>query len=186
MSAAALLLVSSLLTASAAAAPGQMHCPQPDAIEAFPRGPFGSLRLGFSAWRGSLEVQARAGWAFKRLSTGIVLENNPFIDLARPDISAGAFGFGAFLTYRHVLTDRVALRFGLLAGGSVLLFDTVGYSKGDVGLWVGAHVMGLDVLLSRHATLMVDVVDLSLPAYHLDSLPFIHPEWRWSIGIAVH
>jgi len=131
-------------------------------------------------------VQARAGWAFKRLSTGIVIEHNPFIDLSRPDISAGAFGFGAFLSYRHRLTARVALRFGLLAGGSVLLFDTVGYSRGDVGLWVGAQVMGLDVLLSEHATLMVDVVDLSLPAFHLDSMPFIHPEWRWSIGIAVH
>jgi len=41
-------------------------------------------------------------------------------------------------------------------------------------------------VLSEHVTLLVDVVDLSLPAFHFDTMPFIHPEWRWSIGIAVH
>ncbi len=181
-----MLLVSALLAAPAGEGSEQEPCVQSCITEDPAVGPFGSLRLGFSAWRGSIEVQARAGWAFKSLSTGIVLEHNPFIDLNRPDISTGAFGFGAFLAYRHRLTDRVALRFGILAGGSVLLFDTVGYSKGDVGLWIGAHVMGLDLALSEHATLLVDVVDLSLPAFHLDTMPFIHPEWRWSIGIAVH
>ncbi len=185
MLSAALLLVPALL-----AAPAGEPAPEPCTPSCItgdpPMGPFGSVRVGFSAWRGSIEVQARAGWAFRRLSTGIVVEHNPFIDLSRPDISTGAFGFGAFLAYRHRLTDRVSLRFGLLAGGSVLLFDTVGYSKGDVGLWIGAHVMGLDVGLSEHATLLVDVVDLSLPAFHLAGMPFIHPEWRWSIGIAFH
>ena len=186
MRGAVLLAVSLCLCAPAAAAEGQDACAQPCSIDDHPVGPFGSLRLGFSAWRGSLEVQARVGWAFRALSTGIVLEHNPFIDLSRPDISAGAFGFGAFLTYRHRLTGTVALRFGILAGGSVLLFDTVGYGAGDVGLWVGAQVMGLDVVLSEHVTLLVDVVDLSLPAFHLDSMPFIHPQWRWSIGVALH
>lgn len=181
-----LVVCTCLLASPAAAASGEEPCSTSCVTTDPPLGPFGSLRVGFSAWRGSLEVQARAGWAFRRLSTGIVLEHNPFLDLGRPDISPGAFGFGAFLAYRHRLTNRVALRFGLLAGGSVLLFDTVGYSRGDVGLWVGAQVMGLDVVVSRHATIQVDVVDLSLPAFHLASMPFIHPEWRWSIGVAVH
>jgi hypothetical protein len=148
-----------------------------------PRGPYGALRVGFSAWRASMEVQLRGGWAFDQISAGVALEHNPFIDLNRPDMSAGVMGFGAFLTYRPMLTPRVGLRFGVLAGGSVLLFDTLGYERGQMGLWLGAEVMGLSIAVGKHLCVIIDVVDLSLPAIRLTSMPLLYQQWRWSVGL---
>jgi hypothetical protein len=166
-------LAAAILAATLAAQP----VPPPD-------GPFGTVRLGFSAWRASMEVHTQAGWSFGNLMAGISLEVNPFIDLNRPDMSAGAFGFGAFLAYRPRLTATVALRFEVMAGGAVLLFDTYGYRAGDVGLWLGARVMGLDLVVSEHVVFLLDVVDMVLPAFRLATMPFIYPEWRWSVGLA--
>jgi hypothetical protein len=178
-----------LLAVLTLAAPDSRAAEKEPAAQVVPErwtGPFGSLKLGFSAWRGALEIDAQAGWAFRKITVGVVLEHNPFIDLSKPAIDAGGFGFGAFVGLRVPLTVKVGLRFEGLAGGSVLLFDMFGYSKGDVGLWLGARVMGLDIELHEHATLTVDVVDVVLPAYHLGSMPLIYPQWRWSVGVVFH
>lgn len=149
-------------------------------------GPFGAARVGFSLWRGAMEIDLQAGWAFSKVTVGVALEHNPFIDISRPAMEAGAFGFGAFVGLRWPLTEKIGLRFEGVVGGSVLLFDTFGYDAGDVGLWLGARVMGLDVELGGHAALTVDVVDVSLPMYHLSTMPFIYPQWRWSVGVVFH
>ncbi len=129
-------------------------------------------------------TQVQAGYGLGKVALGIVLEHNPFVDISRPAISAGAFGFGGFVSFRWQLTRGIGLRFEGIAGGSVLLFSTYGYVRGDVGLWLAARIMGLDVRVGKHAVVGIDVVDVSLPAFHLDSMPFIYPQWRWSISVA--
>ncbi len=147
-------------------------------------GLFGNLRLGLGIWdSAALEVQVQGGWAFRSLMVGIVLEYNPFLEFSKPDISAGCFGFGAFLTWRYRLNRRVSLRLEALVGGSVLLFETYGYHTGDVGLWLGMKVLGLDIDLHRNVALTIDVVDISLPVFHITEMPFIYPQWRWAVGV---
>ena len=150
------------------------------------KGLFASIRAGFSAWRPSLEFQAAAGWSFGAVGLGVVFEDSPWMSFSRPGIDAGALHFGLLLQYRRQLTPKAGLRFELMAGGSALLFTTYGYHAGTVGMWLGARVMGLDVRLGKRFALTIDVVDLSLPIFHPDTMPLIYPAWRWSIGLAFY
>jgi len=175
-----------IVLAGVLASPVQGECECGDAAppaEAH-RGPFGSARVGFGAWRPAMEIQLQAGWDFGTLATGIAVEHNPFIDFNRPDMSAGAFCFGAFLAFHLALTHAVSLRFEVLTGGAVLLFDTYGYRAGEMGLWLGARAMGLDVAIGEHLVFMLDVADMTIPAFALSTLPFLYQQWRWSIGLA--
>ncbi|MFH1436883.1 MAG: hypothetical protein ABIJ56_14340 [Pseudomonadota bacterium] len=150
-----------------------------------PNGMFGALRLGFGLYMPSLQLQAQAGWAFgKGVSLGAVIEFNPYINYSKNDVSAGAYDFGIFLGYCWRLTDRIGLNFELLGGGTVLLFNTYGYRKGDMGFWIGVKLMGLHLAVHKHLDVTVDLVDLACPVFHITTMPFLYPQWRMSVGIA--
>jgi len=157
----------------------------------YAKGVFFSLRIGFGTSEpfpsaAALELQGQVGWSLKAVTLGIVLEYNPFLNFAKPQISAGAYNFGAFLSYRMAVTPRLSLRFEGLAGGTTLLFDTYGYDRGDTGMWLGVKLLGIDLYRGKGFSVVVDLMDLTLPVYHVATMPFIYPQWRWSIGFAYH
>ncbi|RKZ07077.1 hypothetical protein DRQ05_03715, partial [bacterium] len=84
------------------------------------------------------------------------------------------------------ISRRISLRFELRVGVSVLLFDTPGYETGDVGLNLGMRAMGLDIRFGENFLLILDPIDLSVPVFSLDKLPFYYRQWRVAAGVAWH
>jgi len=183
-----LLLLAALADAARAAPPGKKEPSCGTCVTTpAPRGPMLALRVGLGLYRPSLELQAQAGWLLPRgVALGIAYEYNPYCNWTRPAVSAGVLGFGGFLAVRHRLNEKVALRFELIVGGAALLFDTYGYHRGEVGVWLGAKLVGLDVRVARRVAVLVDFVDVSLPAFHVSTMPFIYPQWRWSLGVGFY
>lgn len=132
----------------------------------------------------AMELQTQYGWSFKYVTVGLTLEYNPFFNFSKPSASEGAFHFAGFIFHRWQVSENVGLRFEVSLGGSVLLFDIYSYSRGDVGLVAGMKLLGLDIKLSNRFTLCVDLLDMIIPVYHIDTLPFIYPQMRWGLGFS--
>jgi hypothetical protein len=68
-------------------------------------------------------------------------------------------------------------------GLSVLLFRSPGYDVGSAGLFLGLRALGLDYRIWRRLYLHVDPVDVGMPVFKVDKLPFYYKQWRVAGGL---
>lgn len=146
-------------------------------------GPYVSFRVGGAIWRPAVAFQASGGWAWKKWQLGYVMEWNPWVALERIDFAPGAYSTGIEISYMVPVNPKLKLRFGMVQGISVLLFDPYGHHKGEIGAWSAYRIMGIDIKVSRRFTLSFDPVDMVVVIVNPVKLPLLYQQWRWSLAV---
>jgi hypothetical protein len=146
-------------------------------------GPYASFRMGAGLWRPSMGIQVSAGWAWKKWLLGYVMEWNPWIAMERIGTAPGTYVTGLELAYMYPVNLRMSLRFGMVQGFGVLLFDPYGHHQGEIGPYSAYRIMGLDIKVSRRVVVMIDPVDMSVVVINPVKLPLLYQQWRFSLAV---
>jgi hypothetical protein len=177
---------------SCAAAPTPPARDQPSAGDRLiPRAPpSDGPRFSVAGWLGgALDRTALAGGlgARYRLSdawlTGAGAEWNPWISLDARRIRAGSLNLSASLIRRYEVTPRLSLRTSLHAGASVLLFSLYGAPAGSLGVYGALSWLGLEIELSPRWRLIIDPMEVAVPAPQLRAVPLVYRQYRFVVGL---
>ncbi|MBL8626700.1 MAG: hypothetical protein JNK64_35755 [Myxococcales bacterium] len=151
-------------------------------------GPLGpGLRLtahgGAALDRGALALGGGATWHGARWHAGGAVEWNPWFSLDAARTRPGTINAYATLGYTWLATPCVELHTRVHGGGSVILFDLVGVDRGNLGLFVGAGLLGATVRLRDDLGLTIEPSDFAMPAPQLTGFPFYYRQYRISLGL---
>jgi hypothetical protein len=144
-----------------------------------------SLRVGtgLAVARGGAVISGGAGFdVTSRFNLGVEAEYSPWFDYLAGKASLGTASAYATASFRWFGMGAFGVRSGLMAGASVLLFDTPGAPAGSVGILLGANVLRVEARLAERVTfeLSPDVV-LLVPS--LKGVPLVYSQFRLSAGI---
>ncbi len=140
---------------------------------------------GASLDEGALAIGLGGQYALHpNVSVGLTGEYNPWVSFETTRVVHGTLNLFATGIYAWPLTDRVRLTSTLHAGASTLLFQTVGIDKGAWGAYVGANLLGVDLLLSRHLSIMIDPADVRAPIPRIHAVPYYYIQYRFTLGMA--
>jgi hypothetical protein len=143
------------------------------------------LRTGISTAQPALSFEGSGlvrgdTWGF-----GLAVDFNPFLSFERGiEASSGTLNIIPSVTLHFQLTQRLAMRFEGRLGLSILLFDTVGYDYGSLGLFLGIRAVGLDYRLAKNMYLTIDPLEVALPVFGLDKVPYYWRQIRAGAGLA--
>ena len=115
---------------------------------------------------------------------GLDGELNPWISRQKKEIRSGVTNAYATLVHRIPLSyERINLRSTLHLGISRINFALYGVPKGTIGPYVGFNLLGLDWEISRSLYFVIDPADVALPIPQTIGLPFVYPQYRFTVGI---
>ncbi|MBI2377728.1 MAG: hypothetical protein HYV07_27245 [Deltaproteobacteria bacterium] len=161
-------------------AAGQASAAQPPA----------SSRLGFDASvggaidSGAVAISGGARYSVEDWMFGLDVELNPWISLDAMRAILGTLNvYGTVVKRWYVGSDDVHLRTTGHIGTSVLLVDLVGARKGNVGLFLGTSLIGVEIELGPSWTLIVDPADVAIPVPQLSGAPLSYRQYRVTVGI---
>lgn len=139
---------------------------------------------------GSLDEPALAGSLGARLrlsqrwALGLDAEWNPYLATHGRKFREGGINFYATAILRFPLAyQAINLRSTLSVGGSYLLTELYGAPEGSIGLYGGISPLGLEVKASRHIYLVINPMSIAVPVPHLTGVPFVYPQYRFTIGL---
>jgi hypothetical protein len=138
---------------------------------------------GLAVSRGGMAITLGGGYdVTSRLNLGVAAEYSPWFDYLAGKASPGTANAYATASFRWFGVGAFELRSGLMAGASVLLFDTPGAPAGSVGILLGANVLRVGAKLSEHVAfeLSPDVV-LAVPS--LRGVPLVYSQFRLTAGL---
>ncbi len=146
--------------------------------------------LGFS---GSIDRAAMAGtlgarykwsnsWTF-----GLDLEWNPWISLNGFNVRGGVVNmYGTAMLRFPLAYQNFNIRTALSLGASYLLINLYGASAGSLGVYAGATFIALEWKLSRLFFLIINPLNIAVPAPQLRGVPVTYPQYRFSIGLEIY
>ncbi len=158
----------------------------PDSTEAPPPFPLGAYAAGGVALtRTAFAVSLGARYRFSPYwLVGVDGEYNPWISRTKKEVRSGVTNVYATLIHRIPLSfETINLRTTLHLGISRMNFALYGVPKGTVGPYVGFNLLGLDWELTRSLYLVVDPADVALPIPQTSGVPFVYPQYRFTVGV---
>ncbi len=141
----------------------------------------GSASVDHPALAGALGLRYRASrhWIF-----GLDGEWNPWVTKNGSLLHAGTAALYGTVIFQIPLANADAsLRSSLSLGGSTLLFNLFGAPKGSTGLYADINFLGVAWRVSRRLLLIVNPVNIAIPAPQLEALPLTYPQYRFTIGL---
>jgi hypothetical protein len=115
---------------------------------------------------------------------GLDAEYNPFVVLRTGEIRPGVGNAYATVIKRWPMKfERANLRTSLHVGASRMMFDLYGAPEGSIGPYFGFNLLGVDIELSRSLYLVVDPADIAIPIPQTSGVPFVYPQYRFTLGI---
>jgi hypothetical protein len=122
----------------------------------------------------------------RRWTLGVDGEWNPWISLTGPRMRRGVLNtYGTVILRLPLAYESFNLRTTFNVGTSYLLMSLYGAPSGSLGLYVGLSPLGLEWKLSRRYVLIVNPLNVALPAPQLQGVPLIYPQYRFSIGLGI-
>jgi hypothetical protein len=151
-------------------------------------------------WRSAFGIHAAASAAYDNLAlagalgaryrfarawiAGLDAEYNPFLSVNGKTFRTGVFnGYATLIRRWPMHYEPVNLRTSASAGTSVLLMDLYGAPSGSVGLYLGASFLGIEWKVSRAIYVVLDPLNVALPAPQLTGIPFVYGQYRTTIGL---
>jgi hypothetical protein len=161
------------------------------AKEPGPSEPFRTAFGGYLGSSGSFDhgavaaaIGARLRWN-RHWTFGLDAEWNPWIAVSGGRaVRAGAFnGYGAVILRIPLAYEKVNLRITANAGMSRLLIDLYGAPKGSTGIYLGFSPLGLEWKMSRIFYLILNPLNIAVPAPQLKGVPFSYSQYRITLGL---
>ena len=126
-----------------------------------------------------LRYQASQHWI-----VGLDGEWNPWVAKNGSLLHAGTAAlYGTAMFQIPLAYAEVSLRSSLSLGGSTLLFNLFGAPKGSTGLYGDVNFLGVAWRISRRVLLIVNPVNIAIPAPQLEAVPLTYPQYRCTIGL---
>jgi hypothetical protein len=124
----------------------------------------------------------------KHWTFGLDAEWNPWIAVnGTTTVRAGAFnGYGTVILRLPLAYEQFNLRTTANLGVSRLLIDLYGAPKGSTGIYAGLSPLGIEWKMSGHFFLVVNPLNIAVPAPQLKGVPFSYPQYRATIGLEVY
>jgi len=143
----------------------------------------GSVDNGALAATAGARLRLTKHWTF-----GLDAEWNPWIAVnGVTTFRAGAFnGYGTVILRVPLAYEKFNLRTTGNLGVSVLLIDLYGAPKGTTGIYSGFSPLGIEWKMSRNFFLVVNPLNIAIPAPQLKGVPFTYPQYRATLGIEVY
>jgi MYXO-CTERM domain-containing protein len=170
--------------------------PAPTIIPVKEPGPRDATATAFGAYlgaSGSVDKAALAGTlglrlrASKQWTFGLDGEWNPFLSFTGTTVRAGAINlYGSAMLRFPLAYENFNLRTTLSLGTSYLLTTLYGAPSGSVGLYGGVSFLGVEWKLSRVFYLVINPLNIALPVPQIKGVPFLYPQYRFSIGLEVY
>lgn len=122
-------------------------------------------------------------WTF-----GLDAEWNPWIAVNdKTTVRAGAFNAYATVILRMPLAyEHFNLRTTANLGVSYLLIDLYGVPRGSTGIYAGLSPLGLEWKMSRLFFLIINPLNIAVPAPQLTGIPFFYPQYRATVGLEMY
>ena len=179
-----------------AAPPSDHQVPPPTVTPVAEPGPTDSSQLAFGGYLGASASVNDASMAFtlgarlrisRHWGVGLDAEWNPWVGYNGPLVRAGVFnGYGTVFARLPLAYEKFNLRTTLNLGISRMLMDLYGAPKGTTGLYAGLSPLGLEWKLSRVFYLIVNPLNVAVPAPQLKGVPFVYPEYRFTLGLELY
>ncbi len=129
-----------------------------------------------------LRLRASKHWAF-----GLNAEWNPWLALTGQTFHAGSIDvFGSAMLRFPLAYENFNLRTTLGLGAAYLITNLYGAPTGSVGPYFDVSFLGLEWKWSRTFLLVVDPVDISVPAPHLAGVPFLYRQYRFTLTLEAY
>jgi hypothetical protein len=145
----------------------------------------GSGSFNYKALATTLGARLRVSrhWTF-----GLDAEWNPWIAVnGTTTLRAGAFNsYGTVILRLPLAYEQFNLRTTANLGVSYLLIDLYGVPKGSTGLYAGLSPLALEWKVSRLFFVIVNPLNIAVPAPQLTGVPFSYPQYRATIGIEIY
>jgi hypothetical protein len=123
----------------------------------------------------------------KHWALGLDGEWNPWVGYNGSTVRAGVFnGFGTVFLRTPLAYEKFNLRTSVSLGFSRMLMDLYGAPKGTTGLYGGFSPLGLEWKLSRVFYLIVNPLNIAVPAPQLKGVPFVYPQYRFTLGLEIY
>ncbi len=137
--------------------------------------------LDRTALAGSLAARFRLD---PRWLVGLDVEWNPWASIPTGRIRPGALNvYGTLARRWPLVAERFDLRSTIHLGTSTALFDLYGVPAGSTGIYVGVNFLGLEWLVSRNVSIVIDPADVALPVPQLRGVPFGYLQYRFTVGV---
>ncbi len=145
----------------------------------------GSGSFNYKALATTLGARLRVSrhWTF-----GLDAEWNPWIAVnGTTTLRSGAFNsYGTVILRLPLAYEQFNLRTTANLGISYLLIDLYGVPKGSTGLYAGLSPLALEWKVSRLFFVIVNPLNIAVPAPQLTGVPFSYPQYRATIGIEIY
>ena len=103
-----------------------------------------------------------------------------------PPVQGGVFNtYGTVILRFPLAYENFNLRTTLNLGFSYLLMDLYGAPKGSIGLYGAVSPLGIEWKLSRTFLLIINPLNIAVPAPQLSGVPLTYPQYRFSIGLGI-
>ena len=178
-------------------APTNPHEPPPPKVtpvkEALPEDPSQVAFGGYMGLSGSIEKAALAGTAALRLRAtshwtfGLDGEWNPWLALNGTTVRRGVINvYGTAILRFPLAYENFNLRSTLNLGVSYLLSSFYGAPSGSTGIYLGVSPLGIEYKLSKIFYVILNPINIALPAPQLKGVPLLYPQYRTSVGLEAY
>ena len=100
---------------------------------------------------------------------------------------AGAFNaYGTVILRLPLAYEQFNLRTTANLGVSYLLIDLYGVPQGSTGLYAGVSPVGIEWKMSRLFFLIINPLNIAVPAPQLTGIPFSYPQYRATVGLEMY
>ena len=161
--------------------------------ESLPEDPSKTAWGAYAGLSGSIEKAALAGTIAARVRVsnhwtfGLDGEWNPWLALNGTPIRRGVVNvYGTAILRFPLAYENFNLRSTLNLGTSYLLNSFYGAPQGSMGIYLGVSPLGLEYKLSKIFYLIVNPLNVALPAPQLKGVPLVYPQYRTSVGLEVY
>jgi hypothetical protein len=187
--------ITTTTTTTTSAGPNTHAPPAPTIVAVEEPGPRDPSQMAWGAYLGSsasfdkpaLAVQLGARLKVsKQWTFGLDGEWNPWITLNGYRFGSGVFNlYGTAILRFPLAYENFNLRATANLGASYLLINLYGAPSGSLGIYAGLSPAGLEWKLSRTFILIVNPLNIALPAPQLRGVPLTYPQYRFSIGFEI-
>ena len=173
------------------------HTPPPPKIipvqEPLPRDPSQTAWGASLNLSGSIDSPALAGAVGVRLhgskhwSFGLDAEWNPWLALNGTTFHGGSFNaYGSVILRFPLAYENFNLRTRVSLGTSYLLTNLYGAPSGSTGLYGDLSFLGVEWKLSHTFLLVIDPVNIAVPAPQLKGVPLAYTQYRFTLGLEMY
>jgi hypothetical protein len=170
------------------------HEPPPPKVtpvkESLPEDPSKIAFGGYMGLSGSIEKAALAGTAALRMRVsnhwtfGLDGEWNPWLALNGTTVRRGVINvYGTAILRFPLAYENFNLRSTVNLGVSSLLSSFYGAPSGSTGLYFGVSPLGIEWKLSKVFYVIINPINVALPAPQLKGVPLLYPQYRTSVGL---